>query len=123
MKRLLTLVLALLAFMTLVFMLNGCVGRLSGTYVNPDDDSNYLVFEGQTVTLYEDGNQTRSGIFRESARTSTRQYLLTITYEVEGSSFDERYLLDESKETIYSTIIDENNRIIAVDVVFVKLQE
>ena len=62
--------------MAIMLTLSGCGGsKLSGTYTNPDDSTNYLIFDGKAVTLYEGGNQVRSGTFRESAKTS-RAFLL-----------------------------------------------
>ena len=107
-KRISFLAILLLTVVTLMALLNGCSGsKLSGTYVNPDDSSNYLLFDGKAVALYEGGNETRSGSFRESAKTSDGRYLLTITYENDGSSSEERYWLDENKETIYEAILGD----------------
>ena len=106
-KRILPFVLALLILTASMFMLSGCSGdKLSGKYLSVNDSSDYLIFDGNTVTLYENGIQTRSGKFRESAKASTGQYLLTITYE--DSLSDERYWLDEKKEVIYDAIEEEN---------------
>jgi len=64
--------------MALMLTLTGCSGsKLSGTYVNPDDISTYVVFDGSTATFYEGGNQTRSGSFEVSGKTSSGQYMLT----------------------------------------------
>jgi len=114
-KQILSIALGLTA-LALVILLSGCSGsKLSGTYVNPDDSSNYVVFEGKTVTLYEDGNKTISGTFTESAKSASG-YLLIITYE--GSS-PEHYWLDENKNTI-SFGVDSAEGIKVGEVAFVK---
>jgi uncharacterized lipoprotein YehR (DUF1307 family) len=91
-KRILSLIL-----MMLIFALSGCgESKLSGTYVSADDSSVSLVFAGNTVTMYEDGVQIRIGTFTESAKTASG-HLLRIIYE---GLPEERYWLDESKNTI-----------------------
>jgi hypothetical protein len=94
--------------MAIMLTLSGCGGsKLSGTYLSPDDNSNYVVFDGSTATFYEDGSQTRSGSFRESAKTSSGQYMLTVTFESNGATSDERFWLDEKKEIVYEAIFGD----------------
>jgi hypothetical protein len=117
-KKPLSIALALLALAALMFVLSGCSGsKLSGTFVNPDDSLLYLVFNGNTVALYEGGVQTRNGTFTESAKTASG-YLLRITYD--GASVDERYWLDEKKETIFESITGEGNTAAVGEVAFIK---
>jgi hypothetical protein len=105
-KRILSLMTGL-AILILAVALSGCSGsKLSGTYTNPDDSSNYAVFDGNAVTFYEGGNQVRSGTFRESAKTSRGDYLLTITND--GVSPEERFWLDGNRETIYEAIFGDD---------------
>jgi len=110
------------ALMMLVFMLSGCGSNVSGTFINPNDNSETIVFDGDTIALYENGNIIRSGTFTESAKTASNQYLLRITYE--GASTDERYWLNEDKTTIsyYADVVDEDGEIVntAGEIAFVK---
>jgi len=106
--------------MVLMLTLTGCGGsKLSGTYVNPDDNSTYVVFDGSTATFYEGGSQTRSGSFEVSGKTSGGQYMLTVTYESESLS-TECYYLNESRDTIYFTIVRDNGAHGVGDVAFIK---
>jgi hypothetical protein len=105
-KRIQPLILGV-AILMIAVALSGCSGsKLSGTYVNPDDSSNYVVFDRSTATFYEGGVEGRSGTFRESAKTSSGDYLLTITFN--DTSSEERFWLDENKETIYEAIFGDD---------------
>jgi hypothetical protein len=101
-KRTLGVALATLMLTTLMFMLSGCGAKLAGTFVNPDDSTNYIVFDGKTFILYESGAQVHNGTFTESAKSSSGQYSLRLYYE--GESVDERYWLNEDKSIINYTI-------------------
>jgi hypothetical protein len=91
-----------LSVMLIAFMvtLGGCSGSdstpettetLSGTYVSVEDSTKHLEFSGTKVTLYEDGNQVRSGDYRFQGGA------LIISY----NDFSERYTLDESRDTLF----------------------
>jgi uncharacterized protein YceK len=83
--------------MVFILTLSGCAADISGTYRNPNDNSEYIVLYGDTITLYEDDSQTRSGTFSRSAKTASG-YLLIVSY---SDSPTEYYWLDESRTTIY----------------------
>jgi hypothetical protein len=107
-KRILSLTLSLLTLMTFMFVLSACgASKLSGTYTSADGGSTSLVFDGSKVTLYEDGVQLRNGTFTESAKTASG-YLLRITYE--GTSAEERYWLNESRDTISYNVEGKNEQ-------------
>ena len=121
-KQPLAMVVACVMLITLVFMLSGCGSNPSGKYIDPNDSTVYLVFEGDKVTLHESNNQTRNGTFTESGKTSTKQYLLRIRYD--GVSGEQMYWLDEDRNTItyYADVTDEQSGIVhkAGDIAFVK---
>ena len=106
-KRLFSLALVLAMAVTLIAALSGCGAKLGEKYVSVDDSSVYLIFDGNTVALHENGNPVRNGTFTESAKTSSGRYLLRIWYEIDGTSTEERYWLDEKKETIYAAVFEE----------------
>ena len=109
----------LIMVMTFMLILNSCGtsgAKPSGTFTNPDDSSNYMVFDKDTVTVYENGNQVRNGTYTSSAKTSDK-YLLVITYE--DSSPSKRYWIDENQTTIYYGI-DTKDGVLQGDIAFVK---
>ena len=94
-KRTLLIIFTVVALTTLLLALSGCSGsdpELSGRYVCVENSSRYLVFAGNTVTLYEDGIQVRSGTYRFDS-----QGALILNFE----GFTERYTLSENNETLY----------------------
>jgi hypothetical protein len=91
---------------TIWWIANGGLTKVSGTFASVYDSSKYLVFSGDTVKYYEDGNEVRSGTFTISAKTQDGSYLLILRYNTEGTSSQEweYYWLNEKVDTIYETI-------------------
>ena len=108
-----------LVVLLIAIIFNGCTAKLSGTFLNPEDSSNYFVFDGNTVKFYENNNQTYSGSFEVSAKTSSGQSMLTITFE-NGDMTTERYYLDGDREIIYFTIVQDNGAHAVGEVAFIK---
>jgi hypothetical protein len=127
-KKVSGIVLYLLLLLFLISLLLDTVNlvmtpNLSGIFINPDEKSSYVVFDMGTVTFYEDGNQVRSGTFKESAKTESGRYLMWV-HEGEGPPpdyvSDERYWLDGKKEIISEAILDDTNRHLVGEVIYIK---
>jgi hypothetical protein len=85
-----------------LFMLSGCNNNtpvLSGRYESVDDSSGFLVFEGNTVTLFESGTEVRSGTYRFHNDT------LILNWE----NYAEAYTLDEAHNTLFHGSSNHDN--------------
>jgi len=89
--------------LTTCLLIFGACGSssMSGTYVSANEDSTRLVFDGNNVILYEDGNQRRSGTYRISGRDSDFLVLVFDDEEV-------RFWLRDNRNTIHYSVMDGN---------------
>jgi len=99
-KKIQTTALICIILMSIIIIVSGCSTRPSGTFVSTEDSAITLVFNGNNVTLFENGVEQQKGTFTTSAKTSRGVYLLRIT--LEGSP-ETMYWLDETRSNIIAT--------------------
>ena len=77
-----------------LFIISSCSNNdpvLSGRYQSVDDNSVVLMFEGNTVTLFEDNTEVRSGTYRWHNDT------LILNWD----GLTEAFTLDESQDNLF----------------------
>lgn len=94
MKKRTNVLITIFIVMSCFFMLSSCGNNdpvLSGRYVGVYDSSQFLIFEGNTVTLHEGDTEIRSGTYRFHNDT------LILNWD----GFAEAFTLDDNHMTLF----------------------